>query len=61
MQLQDFVSWPSQPKDLESEKFILPNKLHLIMNPLLNYKDEQLSHTDRLRGQDIYIQPQKEE
>ena len=48
--------WPSQTKDLEPEKFALPNKLNLIMKLLLNDKDEQSSRTDRLRyslGQDI--------
>ena len=54
MQLKDSISWPPEPKDLEPEKLTLPNKLNLIMNSLLNDKDEQLSHTDRLRRQDIY-------
>ena len=54
MQLQDSVPWSPQPKDLEPEKFISPNKLNLIMKSLLNDKDEHISQTDRLRGQDIY-------
>ena len=56
MQLQDSLPWPPQPKDLEPEKFTLPNKLNLMIKSLLNYKDEQPSRTDRLRyslGQDI--------
>ena len=56
MQLQDSLLWPPQPKDLEPEKFTLPNKLNLIMKSLLNDKDEQSSRTNRLRyslGQDI--------
>ena len=48
LQLKDSFSWPPQPKDLEPEKLTLPNKLNLIMNSLLNDKDEQLSHKDRL-------------
>ena len=48
MQLQDCVSWPPQAKDLELEKFTLPNKLNLIMKLLLNDKDE-LSRTNRLQ------------
>ena len=55
MHLQDSVPWPPQPKDLEPEKFTLPNKLNLIMKSFLNDIDEQSSHTDRLRGQDICI------
>ena len=54
MQLKDSFSWPTQPKDLEPEKLTLPNKLNLIMNSLLNDKDEQLSLKDQLRGQYIY-------
>ena len=54
MHLQDSVPWPPQPKDLEPEKFTLPNKLNLIMKSFLNDIDEQSSHTDPLRGQDIY-------
>ena len=56
MQLQDSLLWPPQPKDLEPEKFTLPNKLNLIMKSLLNDKDEQSSRTNRFRyslGQDI--------
>ena len=56
MQLQDSLPWLPQPKDLEPEKFVLPNKLNLIVKYLLNDKDEQSSRTDRLRyslGQDI--------
>ena len=46
MQLQDSLPWPPQPKDLEPEKIVLPNKLNLIMKYLLNDKDEQSSRTD---------------
>ena len=56
MQFPDFLPWPPQTKNLESDKFTIPNKLSLIMRSLLNDKDEQSSRTDRLRysfGQDI--------
>ena len=52
MQLQDF-HWSLQPKDLEHEKFTLQNKFNPRMKSLLNDKDEQLSHANRLQGQDI--------
>ena len=56
MQFPDFLPGPPQTKNLESDKFTIPNKLSLIMRSLLNDKDEQSSRTDRLRysfGQDI--------
>ena len=59
LQLKDSFSWPPQPKDLEPGKLTLPNKLNLIMNSLLNDKDEQLLHKDRFRGQDIYAAPKR--
>ena len=60
MQLQDSVPWSPQPMDWEHENFTLPNKLNLIMKSLLNDKDELLSHTDRLRGQDVIYAATKE-
>lgn len=56
MQLQNFLPWPPQPKNLEPEKFTLQNKLKLIIKLLLNGKDVQSS-----LGQKIVIKPQNGE